>query len=110
VTGKKRRSFTQAFKQSVVARMASAESIRGLTAELNVDSRMLYHWRDRVHAKAEAVEQTFHFATKRGPGIRRECRSGSVNFHGGIRHDAVRLSNTILSLMPKSRVDLSQQL
>ena len=44
---KKRRSFTQAFKQSVVARMASAESIRGLAAELNVGSRMLYHWRDR---------------------------------------------------------------
>jgi transposase-like protein len=35
------------FKQSVVARMASAESIRGLAAELKVDSRMLYHWRDR---------------------------------------------------------------
>ena len=45
--GKKRRSFTQAFKESVVARMASAESIRGLAAELNVDSRILYHWRDR---------------------------------------------------------------
>ena len=44
---KKRRSFTQAFKQSVVARMATADSIRGLSAELNVDSRMLYHWRDR---------------------------------------------------------------
>jgi transposase-like protein len=27
--------------------MAAAESIRGLAAELNVDSRMLYHWRDR---------------------------------------------------------------
>jgi transposase-like protein len=27
--------------------MASAESIRGLAAELNIDSRMLYHWRDR---------------------------------------------------------------
>jgi transposase len=47
VPRKKRRSFTQAFKQSVVARMASAESIRGLAAELNVDSRLLYHWRDR---------------------------------------------------------------
>ena len=44
---RKRRSFTQAFKQSVVSRMASAESIRGLAAELNIDSRMLYHWRDR---------------------------------------------------------------
>jgi transposase len=47
VARKKRRSFTQAFKQSVVARMASADSIRGLAAELNVDSRMLYHWRDQ---------------------------------------------------------------
>jgi transposase len=47
VPRRKRRSFTQAFKQSVVARMAAAESIRGLAAELNVDSRMLYHWRDR---------------------------------------------------------------
>jgi len=47
VPRRKRRSFTQAFKESVVARMASAESIRGLAAELNVDSRILYHWRDR---------------------------------------------------------------
>lgn len=44
---KKRRSFTQGFKQSVVARMATTESIRGLAAELNVDSRLLYLWRDR---------------------------------------------------------------
>ena len=44
---KKRRSFTRAFKQSMVVRMASAESIRGLAAEQNVDSRLLYHWRDR---------------------------------------------------------------
>ncbi len=47
---KKRRSFTQAFKQSVVARMASADSIRGLAAELSIDSRILYHWRDRFQA------------------------------------------------------------
>jgi len=47
VPRKKRRSFTQAFKQSVVARMAATESIRGLATELNVDSRLLYHWRDR---------------------------------------------------------------
>ena len=44
---KKRRSFTQAFKQSAVARMATAESIRGLAAELKVEQRLLYHWRDR---------------------------------------------------------------
>jgi transposase len=47
VPRKKRRSFTQAFKQSAVARMATAESIRGLAAELNIEQRMLYHWRDR---------------------------------------------------------------
>jgi len=47
VPRKKRRSFTQAFKQSVVARMATADSIRGLAAELTIDSRILYHWRDR---------------------------------------------------------------
>jgi len=47
VPRRKRRSFTQAFKESVVARMASAESIRGLAAELKVDSRILYHWRER---------------------------------------------------------------
>ena len=44
---KKRRSFTQAFKQSAVARMATAESIRGLAAELKIEQRMLYHWRER---------------------------------------------------------------
>jgi transposase len=47
VPRKKRRSFTQAFKQSAVARMATAESIRGLATELNVDSRVLYLWRER---------------------------------------------------------------
>jgi putative transposase len=47
VPRRKRRSFTRAFKQSVVARMAIAESIRGLAAELNVEQRMLCHWRDR---------------------------------------------------------------
>jgi transposase len=50
VARKKRRSFTQAFKQSAVVRMATAESIRGLAAELNVEQRMLYHWRDRFQA------------------------------------------------------------
>jgi transposase len=47
VARKKRRSFTRAFKQSAVARMATAESIRSLAAELNVDSRALYLWRER---------------------------------------------------------------
>jgi transposase len=69
VPRKKRRSFTQAFKQSAVARMATAVSIRGLAAELNVEQRMLYHWRDQFQtggsealrrigrpSRAEAVE------------------------------------------------------
>ena len=47
---RKRRSFTQAFKQAAVARMATEDSIRGLARELSVDSRMLYHWRDRFQA------------------------------------------------------------
>jgi transposase len=47
VPRKKRRSFTQAFKEAAVARMATADSIRGLARELNVEQRMLYHWRDR---------------------------------------------------------------
>jgi transposase len=47
VPRRKRRSFTQAFKQSVVARMASTDSIRGLAAELSINSRSLYHWRAR---------------------------------------------------------------
>lgn len=44
---KKRRSFTQAFKEAAVARMATEDSIRGLAAELKVEQRLLYHWRDR---------------------------------------------------------------
>jgi transposase len=69
VARKKRRSFTQAFKQFAVARMAVVESIRGLAAELNVEQRLLYHWRDRFQSggqealrrigrpsRAEAVE------------------------------------------------------
>lgn len=44
---RKRRSFTQEFKQTAVARMATAESIKGLARELDVEQRLLYHWRDR---------------------------------------------------------------
>jgi transposase len=47
VPRKQRRSFTQGFKESAVARMATAESIRGLAAELKIEQRMLYHWRER---------------------------------------------------------------
>ncbi len=47
---KKRRSFTQALKQSAVEWMATTESIRGLAAELNIEQRLLYHWRDRFQS------------------------------------------------------------
>ncbi len=47
---KQRRSFTQAFKQSAVERMASADSIRGLARDLNVEQRLLYYWRDRFQS------------------------------------------------------------
>jgi transposase len=50
VPRKQRRSFTRAFKQSAVARMATAESIRGLAGELNVEQRMLYHWREQFQS------------------------------------------------------------
>jgi len=74
VPRKKRRSFTQAFKQSAVARMATAESIRGLAAELNVDSRALYLWRDRFQTGGlEALRRVprparRHRATKTASG------------------------------------------
>jgi transposase len=50
VPRKKRRSFTQAFKQSAVERMATTESIRGLARELDVEQRLLYHWRDQFQS------------------------------------------------------------
>jgi transposase len=55
VPRKKRRSFTQAFKAAAVARMATADSIRGLARELNVEQRMLYHWRDRFQTGGSAA-------------------------------------------------------
>lgn len=45
---RKRRSFTQAFKEAAVSRMATAESVRGLADELGVGSRLLYNWRDQL--------------------------------------------------------------
>ena len=50
---KKRRSFTQAFKQSVVERMATAESIQGLADELGIESKLFYNWRDRLRVGGE---------------------------------------------------------
>ena len=55
---RKRRSFTQGFKQSAVGRMATAESIRDLARELGVEQRLLYHWRDRFQTGgAEALRR-----------------------------------------------------
>lgn len=50
VRRKPRRSFTQAFKLAAVQRMATTESIVGLAAELGVQRRMLYQWRDHFQA------------------------------------------------------------
>ena len=43
---KKRRSFTQEFKESAVNRMTATESISSLAIELGVERRLLYCWRD----------------------------------------------------------------
>jgi transposase len=66
VPRQKRRSFTQAFKEAAVARMATADSIRGLARELNVEQRMLYHWRDR-------------FQTGGSEGLRRVGRPSRID-------------------------------
>jgi transposase len=50
VARKKRRSFTQAFKEAAVNRMATAESVRGLADEPGVGSKLLYNWRDRLQS------------------------------------------------------------
>ena len=43
---KKRRSFTQEFKESAVNRMTTTESISSLAIELGVERRLLHCWRD----------------------------------------------------------------
>jgi transposase len=48
VPRKKRRSFTHQFKEAAVVRMATTENIVGLAAELGVERRMLYNWRDHL--------------------------------------------------------------
>ena len=47
---KKRRSFTRAFKLSVLARMKQTESIVGLAQELGLERKLLYCWRDQYEA------------------------------------------------------------
>jgi transposase len=53
VPRKKRRSFTRAFKQSAVARMATAESIQSLADELGVGFNLLYNWRHSLRIGGE---------------------------------------------------------
>jgi transposase len=53
VAKRKRRSFTQGFKQSVVERMATAESIQGLAGELGIESKLLYNWRNSLRIGGE---------------------------------------------------------
>jgi transposase-like protein len=47
---KKRRSFTRKYKLSVPARMADTPSIIGLAAELGLERKLLYCWRDKYAA------------------------------------------------------------
>lgn len=47
---KKRRSFTREYKLSVLARMADTPSIVGLAAELGLERKLLYCWRDKYAA------------------------------------------------------------
>jgi transposase len=44
---RKRRSFTRDFKLSVLARMKETDSIVGLAAELGLERKLLYCWRDK---------------------------------------------------------------
>ncbi|HET8996857.1 MAG TPA: transposase [Acetobacteraceae bacterium] len=52
--GRKRRSFTRDFKLSVLKRMAETDNIRGLAAELGIERRLLYCWRDAFAVSGEA--------------------------------------------------------
>lgn len=53
-TRRQRRSFTRDFKLSALKRMAEADNIRGLAAELGVERKLLYCWRDAFAAGGEA--------------------------------------------------------
>ena len=52
---KKRRSFTREFKLSVLARMASTESIVGLARELELERNLLYCWREQYQQGGSAA-------------------------------------------------------
>ena len=51
-TIKKRREFTQAFKERAVARMDKCASVVGLAEELGICWSLLYKWRDRLQQQA----------------------------------------------------------
>jgi transposase len=55
VSKKKRRSFTRAFKEAAIARMATTESILGLAIELGVERKLLYCWRDQFQSGGSAA-------------------------------------------------------
>jgi transposase len=54
VLKRKRRSFTRAFKLSALARLATTENIVHLAAELGVERKLLYCWRDHYEARGSA--------------------------------------------------------
>ena len=65
---KKRRSFTREYKVSVLARMADTPSIVGLAAELGLERKLLYCWRDKYAAGgAESLRR-----------VGRPCAAGSA--------------------------------
>lgn len=53
-TRRKRRSFTREFKLSALKRMAETDNIKGLAAELGIERKLLYCWRDAFAVSGEA--------------------------------------------------------
>ena len=63
---RRRRSFTRDFKLSVLKRMAKTDNIQALAAELGIERKLLYCWRDAYASGGEA-------------GLRRAGRPGAVD-------------------------------
>jgi transposase-like protein len=72
---KKARKFNTEFKLEAVRRMAEATSIVGLAEELGVRRKLLYEWRDRLHAQGGAGLER---RVGRPPGSKSERVSRSV--------------------------------
>lgn len=51
---RRRRSFTRDFKLSVLKRMAETDNIHRLAAELGIERKLLYCWRDAFAVGGEA--------------------------------------------------------